>query len=79
MTDSPIRDRGDRIVDGLEGDRENIKALAERDDWLGAYGRVGLALLDGNTPDPADCREAGLDTLAEYIESRDDPGQGGQR
>lgn len=61
----------DTVFDELREDdqaRADMKALAEREDAIGAHARVILALVDGEVPDRSDCEAAGLDTLPEVLE-----------
>lgn len=53
--------------------REHMEILAERDDVLGAQARVFLDVVDGDQPTKADCREAGLMSIWERLESGDRP------
>ena len=59
------------LVEALEEDREDIAVLAERDDYLGAWARVALAIIDNEQPDPQDCRDAGLESLIAFIDGEE--------
>lgn len=65
---SVIQTPADRIVSNLAEHREDLAELAERDDHLGALGRIALAIANGEDPDPDDCEQAGLPVLIDIVE-----------